>query len=237
MKIIMDQREPAEIMRPLLEKAGFEVEVSILEAGDYFFPETKMLWSWKGYLDFLSSVHNGHLKDEIAKMILTGNDHWQGLIVWKFNDKKQKYIVGMSQRKTIEIKNLVEYYNAMYLPVWDVGTRATGVELMRRWFIKSLDRQFPMQLFRNVVAADKKLPVMVRMLMGIKGVGEDLALRIYHKYKSIDKLSNSVKDSHVYDKDRWKTKKKWNIEHWYHDIDKLGPDKAQRIYEALLEEE
>lgn len=237
MKILMDSREPEDIMRPLLEAAGFEVEVTLLEAGDYLLPDLKMIWSWKGYLDFLTSVHNDHLKDEIAKMILMGNNYWQGLIVWKKNSKEQRYVPLLTKNKTIAIKNLVEYYNAMYIPTWDLGTRATGVEVMRRWYLKSLDREFPMQVHRNVVASDKNLPTMVRMLMGIKGVGEDLALKVYHKYKNIDRLTTSVKDTHIYNKDRWKTKKLWKTQHWYNDIDKLGPDKAERIHKALMGEE
>jgi hypothetical protein len=224
-------------MRPLLESAGFEVDVSTLEAGDYFFPEIKMIWSWKSYKDFLTSVHTDHLRDEIAKMILAGNDHWQGLIVWKFGSKDQKYDPFITRNRILELKNLVEHYNAMYIPVWDVGTRETGIEVMRRWYLKSLDREFPMQLWRNVVAADKKLPTMVRMLMGIKGVGEDISLKIHQKYRTIDRLLVSVKDSHIYDQNRWKTKKQWNLEHWYHDIDLLGPTKAQQIYEALMGED
>jgi len=217
LKIIMDSREPELTMLPILVKAGFEtVEVTMLDAGDYFIPDCNMLWSWKSVSDFCQSIYTNHLKDEIARMILMGNQYWQGLIIWCAD---HDFVAGQGLSK--EVENLIEVYNAMYIPTFVVRTRLEGAELMRRWALKAVIKDFPLQIKRNVIAEKNEDPVTVRILSTIDGVGPITAAEIAKKYSTIDELIRAIHHMTM----AW----------WYDDINGVGKVTAEKIEKALLE--
>lgn len=233
MKIIIDKREPIDDMVPLLEKHDFEPEVKVLEAGDYFIPEANMVWSWKSHTDFLQSLYNNHLKDEIAHMYEHYDDKWLGLMVWKLKEG-QKFVYGLSKKKFWRVKSTVEYYNTFYIPTFRVGQRETAVKRMKKYASKMKDKDYPIVLTRRVRIKQDNRPPMILLLQTINGVGEEIATQLYNEFKTVESLMIAIKETHDYSKTEYKTKKEWKKNVWYSDIEGCGKKVAEIIYESLF---
>jgi len=233
MTCVIDDREPTEKWIPLLEEVGFKTSVKRLDAGDLIIND-KLVFSLKSVSDYLTSNHSSHLHNEIGMMILFPPRYFIGLIVWE-RDEEGKWTHGLDRKSIMSVKQTLETVNALYLPCWYVKSRKAVVELVYRWGLKTIDKDFPYQFRREVEFVDKKYPTMVKMLAEISGIGVEIATLIHKKYPKMEQLIPAIRETHIYDKEKWKTKKEWRENHcWYIKIDKLGKKKADSIAQAIM---
>lgn len=228
----IDDREPLEKMIPMLTEAGFHCVVERLKAGDYIIND-KIVFSLKSYIDFLGSVYNNHMHNEIGEMLLLPQKYWIGLIVWRWDDNK-KFIRHLTRDNEIKVKQRVDKINTLYLPAKITKTRKTAVEYMYKWSLRSLDYEYPIQFRRNIELVGGSYPITVKMLAEIPDIGPKLAVKIHSVYPKIDLLIQDIKKTHFFDKKKYKTKKAWREQAWFTKIDLLGEKKANMIVRSLM---
>jgi ERCC4-type nuclease len=240
--IIMDTREPVEIMKPLLEELGFTVSIRELPVADYIIyvpedgsPDMKetdkaIAITMKSHTDFLDSLYRGHMHNEIMGMLGLPENYLIMMILWK-----PRY--GLDKTKTIQANEKADMINLEYLPVMKFSNRLRAVEYMSKLYNKYSDRQitFPLQFRRRVeLAGSKNIDPILKIYMNLPGVGDLLARAMFEKYPTVVSLLNAMKRTRVYDREKYKSKKAWRTKVWYASIDKMGPTRANDIENVLL---
>jgi hypothetical protein len=61
-----------------------------------------------------------------------------------------------------------------------------------------------------------------------------LAKAIQKEYTHLDVLIDAIRETHCYNKEKWKTKKQWREENWYSKIPGLADGKAKTIAQSLV---
>lgn len=234
--IVMDSREPIEVMTPLLQDAGFTVQIATIPVGDYIIDD-KLVFSLKSYNDFFNSVKSNHLHNEITEMLGLPDRYFIALAVWR-KETGVEFTWGHN-RKSVKgglhkaVKDRIATLNAFYLPVFEVQERKDVVELMRRWAEKAKDEEFPYQVRRRVEVVKVNAPQTLKLYLTFPGVGAKNAQKLYEKFPTIGELLVHIEDSGYYDKERWGSKQKWMKAAWFAGTG-IGEKRALQITEALL---
>lgn len=235
MRIIVDQREPIEIMRPLLKEVGFEVEVELLPTADYIIPldddnDSRIAITMKSTTDFLSSVSEGHMHSEIEAMLELPDNYIIMLIIWKPT-------YGWNKAEMMRTREISQTLNLEYISVYNTGNRIKAVELMKKLHHKfTRDRiSFPIQFRRRVqLSGNKTTDPVIKLYMNLPGIGEVTARFMKEKYPTISVLISAMKRTRVYNKAKFGTKKSWQERIWYAGITGLGPTLAKEIENIMV---
>ena len=227
--VLMDDREPP-IMQNLLEKAGFAVEVRRIETSDYIVDD-KIALTCKSYPDFVASVYNSHLHNEIYGMLSFPNKYIIALLLWRPDEFDEEDDVSFMTK----MNKMADMINAEYIPIFRLKNRQGMVDVMKHLAEKYDDVEFPIQFRRRVeMAGSVNMDPILRIYMNLPGVGVVTAEAMHKKYPTMMALINAIKATYVYDKAKYGSKKDWRTKVWYADVPHMGEIKAKPIEDLLV---
>ena len=213
-------------MVPLLEELGFTTTVTQMPTPDYVIPLKNgynIAITMKSYDDFLQSIHSGHMHNEIQNMLSLPPRTLIYLLMWKPN-------YSYKRQQIAQVMNISDTVNCEYIPVVKAKNRIDSAHLMKKFWLKYIKEDNPMQFRRRVeLSGNKKTDPVTRLYLNLPKIGPVTAKSLKEHYPTMADLVDAVKDTAVYDKDRWKTKKEWRKVLWYTDVENLGPTIAQKV--------
>jgi Fanconi anemia group M protein len=196
--IIVDSRESRSKVPKMLEDFGIKIEFKTLLVGDYLIigPSRSACISLKSVSDYLSSIHSGHLSDELYGMsanhnrsilIIHGNLD-EALLYRKI--KRETYfsfLAGCVVREADQgLKGTVSIFN--FNTIYDVPV-----------FMKTLHRMITEDdIVREPIAKKFKITPEKQRVITIgtfPHLGEVRAKTLLKKFKSIKNITNATKES------------------------------------------
>jgi len=240
MKILVDHREPEEMVANLSRFPDVEVEVKQLEIGDYVIKrETDgkcIMWERKSLGDFIQSTFNKHLDDQIYRMYLEENvkeilsvaDAFPVLVIENEEGTTVRYdkkIYGAlsEHSKTLNFK----------IPVFKTKNMINTCEIIVKYSRRFVDDLLDV-VKRPIRVRDYDDPVVAFYAsLPVVGIGETFAKRLAQKYPIPMDFILDVVNATEYSKEECDgiTKKEFeNDVAWYRDIKGISSGKAQKLF-------
>jgi ERCC4-type nuclease len=221
--IIVDTREPPE-MAELLKRALGDalVEVQELEDEDYLISDVHI--SRKTYNDFLSSLHSGHIFDELARLLT--NAKKVKLIV----EKSQLPRAGMAQYGML-LQTMDSLNESIPIKVTD-GLSAT-VDYLVRLRRRVINGGFA--AVRRPVVVYGAPSQMVAHYAAIPMIGQTTAEELAERYPTPVGLTDAIRKTYRYDEKKYKSKTAWREKRWDAGIRGIGEQRAESIAAFLLD--
>lgn len=208
--LIVDNREPSEIIRKLKAKKHLNVKGEFLETGDYLLPDGYAIERKKGS-DILSSIANNRLYDQLYNLLqyehpvlVIISDNKYKDFYFRHSNFIHKQYAGMQVSLTCYPKVKVVY-------LYDDDEFIDYIELLYKRITEKGTSTRPKPRARKPQNIDE---IKENVLAVIKGVGIKMSQKLLHKYGSIEGVVNATVDDMT-------------------TIEKLGDKKAQHIYDIL----
>ena len=221
--VIVDTREPPEIVRLLREALGDKLVVEqLLEDEDYLIGGVS--FSRKTYPDFIGSLHSGHIFDELSRL-LTHTTKAKLLI-----EKGPLNRGGMAQYGMM-LQSIDSLNESIPVKITD-GMTGT-VEYLVKMRLRIIKGNFA-AIRRPVVVYGSPSQV-VAMYAAIPGIGQTTAEEIAEKYPKPADLVAAIRKTYRYNENKWKTKVAWRTKRWDSGVRGVGEQRAEAVAAFLLD--
>jgi len=193
MSLIIDSREPKNIIEKLKSKEHLGAKTSFLESGDYLLPDGYSIERKKGR-DLLSSVMSNRLYEQLNSLCQYENPILAIITHNKYEDfyyTKSKYI---HNQYIGTIVTLTTSYPKLRVRWFDSDKEF--IEFVDRLYRKLTEKGIssrPKPVFRKVKSDNE---IMENMLTAIKGISVNLSKKILKHYGSVNSVVNADVKQH-----------------------------------------
>ena len=221
--IIVDSREPEDAYNLLVREFKVPAVVKQLEDGDYVIAD--WYFSRKTIKDFFGSRNSGHLDDELDRLIKNYTNIC--LIVEKdqWNTRPEMAIV----HKAMDTMKFL-------MPVLFTASLRDTMEKLVYYRTKIIRHELNYRK-RRVMVTGHPNPVISLYCNLARGIGGNIARRIYDKYPKPMDLLDAIKETAVFDPHRWKKRSEWKANRWCAGIEGIGDVLAERVALLIVEGE